>query len=256
MKFDTEKVKQELYTGVISDVLDGMGYRDQALPGGAIAGLSDETVIFGPAFTSIGTQVYSMPPDPLTAQCKVVDQLGEGEIYVLVTRGEYNCAVFGELFATAVRQRGGAGVLLDGYARDVKALKAMDFPLFYRGRDTRTSKGRCEINECQIPVVMEGVTICPGDYIFGDADGRGHHPKGYCGRGAGEVLPDRKKGGSGPGRPATRRLPTEGLRRDRRHLTGKWRTIIRYKGRSCGASPLRFLTLFAVFLQEAPFKSR
>lgn len=112
-----------------------------------------------------------MPPDPLTAQCKVVDQLGEGEIYVLVTRGEYNCAVFGELFATAVRQRGGAGVLLDGYARDVKALKAMDFPLFYRGRDTRTSKGRCEINECQIPVVMEGVTICPGDYIFGDADG-------------------------------------------------------------------------------------
>ena len=34
MKFDTEKVKQELYTGVISDVLDGMGYRDQALPGG------------------------------------------------------------------------------------------------------------------------------------------------------------------------------------------------------------------------------
>lgn len=171
MKFDTEKVKQELYTGVISDVLDGMGYRDQALPGGAIAGLSDETVIFGPAFTSIGTQVYSMPPDPLTAQCKVVDQLGEGEIYVLVTRGEYNCAVFGELFATAVRQRGGAGVLLDGYARDVKALKAMDFPLFYRGRDTRTSKGRCEINECQSPVVMEGVTICPGDYIFGDADG-------------------------------------------------------------------------------------
>ena len=53
----------------------------------------------------------------------------------------------------------------------MKALKAMDFPLFYRGRDTRTSKGRCEINECQIPVVMEGVTICPGDYIFGDADG-------------------------------------------------------------------------------------
>lgn len=170
MKYDVEKVKESLYTGVLSDVLDGLGYRDQTLPGG-IGGLCDDTVIFGPAFTSIGTQVYSMPDDPLTAQCKVVDQLGEGEIYVLVTRGEYNCAVFGELFATAVRQRGGAGVLLDGFARDVKALNAMHFPLFYRGRDPRSSKGRCEINECQIPVTIDGVTINPGDYIFGDIDG-------------------------------------------------------------------------------------
>ena len=170
MKYETEKVKQTLYSGILCDVLDGLGYRNQALSN-AIAGLSDDTVIFGPAFTSIGTQVYSMPADPLTAQCKVVDQLGQGEIYVLVTRGEYNCAVFGELFATAVRQRGGAGVLLDGYARDVKALKEMQFPLFYRGKDPRTSKGRCEINECQIPVTMDGVTINPGDYIFGDVDG-------------------------------------------------------------------------------------
>ena len=100
-----------------------------------------------------------------------MDQLGEGEIYVLVTRGEYNCAVFGELFATAINQRGGAGVLLDAYARDIKQLKEMDFPLFYRGKNPKTSKGRCEINECQIPVVMDGVTINPGDYIFGDCDG-------------------------------------------------------------------------------------
>ena len=117
--------------------------------------LQDDVVIFGPAFTSIGTQVYSMPENPLTAQCKVVDQLSEGEVYVLVTRGDYNCAVFGELFATAVQGKKGAGVLLDGLARDVKQLKEMNFPLFYRGRNPKTSKGRCEINECQIPVLME-----------------------------------------------------------------------------------------------------
>lgn len=133
--------------------------------------LTEDTVIFGPAFTSIGTQVYSMPENPLIAQTRVVDQLGEGEIYVLVTRGEYNCAVFGELFATAINQRKGAGVLLDAYARDIKQLKAMNFPLFYRGKNPKTSKGRCEINECQIPVIMDGVTINPGDYIFGDCDG-------------------------------------------------------------------------------------
>ena len=170
MALNSEMIKEILYSGIISDVLDGMGYRNQALAGG-ISPLTDDTVIFGPVFTSIGTTVYSMPENPLVAQCKVVDQLGEDEIYVLVTRGDYNCAVFGELFATAVNARKGAGVLLDGYARDVKALKEMKFPLFYKGRDVRTSKGRCEINECQIPVILDGVTIRPGDYIFGDIDG-------------------------------------------------------------------------------------
>ncbi len=172
MKYDGRigELKGQLYAGILCDVLDHKGYRNQALSN-EIYGLTDDTVIFGPAFTSIGTEVYSMPEDPLTAQCKVVDQLGENEIYVLVTRGNYACAVFGELFATAVKGRKGAGVLLDAYARDMKALNAMDFPLFYRGKNPKTSKGRCEINECQIPVIMDGVTINPGDYIFGDIDG-------------------------------------------------------------------------------------
>ena len=170
MKYQVNEVKEKLYSGVISDVLDQHGYRFQSLPNDLMP-LMEDTVLFGPAFTSIGTQVYSMPEDPLTAQCKVVDQLQSGQIYVLVTRGEYCCAVFGELFATAVQKRGGEGVLLDGYARDLKALKKMKFPLFYKGRDPRTSKGRCEINECQVPVTLGGVTIHPDDYIFGDLDG-------------------------------------------------------------------------------------
>lgn len=170
MKYNLNAVKNSLYSGILCDVLDGLGYRNQALSN-AIYGLTEDTIIFGPAFTSIGTQVYSMPENPLIAQTRVVDQLREGEIYVLVTRGEYNCAVFGELFATAINQRGGAGVLLDAYARDIKALKEMNFPLFYRGKNPKTSKGRCEINECQIPITIDGVTINPGDYIFGDTDG-------------------------------------------------------------------------------------
>lgn len=168
--YDRTFLKENLYSGVLCDVMDGMGYRNQSI-GQKLFPLRDDDVIFGPAFTSIATVVYSMPEHPLTAQCKVVDQLSQGEIYVLVTRGEYNCAVFGELFATAVKQRKGAGVLLDGYIRDIKALKTMDLPLFYAGRDPRTSKGRTEIDECQIPVVLDGVTIRPGDLIFGDIDG-------------------------------------------------------------------------------------
>lgn len=170
MRYDIDLIKKNIYSGILCDVMDGMGYRNQALSG-EIMPLMEDTVIFGPAFTSIGTEVYSMPENPLVAQCKVVDQLKEGEVYVLATRGSYNCAVFGELFATAVQAKKGVGVLLDGYARDLKVLKQMNFPVCYRGRNPKTSKGRCEINESQIPIIIDGVTINPGDYIFSDIDG-------------------------------------------------------------------------------------
>lgn len=175
-KYDNEFLKETLYAGIICDVLDQMGYRDQALSNN-IHGLKADTKLFGPAFTAIGTEVYSMPEDPLTAQCRTVDMLQEGEIYTLVIRGNYNCAVFGELFATGILGRKGAGVLIDGYARDLKALNEMNFPLFYRGVSPLTSKGRCEINECQIPITIDGITINPGDYIFADIDGTVVIPK-------------------------------------------------------------------------------
>lgn len=168
---DFEEIrKKRIGSAVMSDVLDAMGYRNQAM-NGSVHPLLENTYLCGPAFTSIGTQVYSMPDDPLTAQCKIVDQLSEGEVYILVIRGEKNCAVFGELFANGVLNRKGVGVLTDGYARDIRQLRQMQFPIIFGGIDPRTSKGRCEINECQIPVEMDGVTIFPGDIVVGDEDG-------------------------------------------------------------------------------------
>ncbi len=165
-----EKMKNELCTGIISDVMDQMGFNNQTL-GNAIQPLKDETVIFGPAFTALANEVYSMPEDPLTAQAKIVDQLQEGEIFVLATRGRNNCATFGDLFATRVKAKKAAGVLLDSYARDLRDLKKMNFPLFYKGSNPRTSKGRTEINESHLTVSIDGVKIKHGDYIYGDIDG-------------------------------------------------------------------------------------
>jgi regulator of RNase E activity RraA len=170
MTVNLKKLKENVYSGILCDVMDGMGYRNQSL-GNELRPLTDGTVIFGPAYTCIANEVYSMPENPLVAQTLIVDRLGEDEVLVLTTRGEYNCAVFGELFATAVNGRKGAGVLLDAYARDIKQIKEMEFPLFYKGTNPNTSKGRAEINESQLPVKIDGVVINPGDIIFGDIDG-------------------------------------------------------------------------------------
>lgn len=169
-KYSMEELRSMLYSGLICDVLDQMGYHHQFFSGEMNA-LLPETVVFGKAFTAVATQVYSMPEDPLTAQCRVLDQMQPGEVFVLTTRGEYNCAILGELMATAIKSKGGTGAILDGMARDLKTVREMKFPLVYRGHLPSTSKGRAEVNECQIPIVIDGVTIHPGDYVFGDIDG-------------------------------------------------------------------------------------
>ena len=169
-KYTMEELKDILYSGIICDVLDQMGLRHQYL-GPEMGTVLPDTVVFGRAFTAVATQVYAMPESPLTAQCEVLDQMQKDDVLVLTTRGAYNCAILGELMATAIRSKGGTGAILDGLARDLKSVREMKFPLIYRGHLPNTSKGRAEVNECKIPIQIDGVTINPGDYVFGDIDG-------------------------------------------------------------------------------------
>ena len=168
--YSIDYLKENLYSGLLADVLDQMGYRNQCLSPQMDA-LLPETIVCGRAFTCIATEVYSMPKDPLTAQCKVIDQMQEDDVLVLTTRGNYTCAILGELMATAILQKGGTGAILDGLARDLKTVREMKFPLVYRGHSPLTSKGRAEVNECCLPINIDGVTIYPGDIVFGDIDG-------------------------------------------------------------------------------------
>ena len=47
----------------------------------------------------------------------------------------------------------------------------MTFPVFGIGRTPADSKGRIDVTKLRIPIVIDGVTIHPGDYILGDVDG-------------------------------------------------------------------------------------
>ncbi|MCD8197144.1 MAG: RraA family protein [Lachnospiraceae bacterium] len=169
-EYTIEYLKENLYSGLVCDVLDSMGYRNQFL-GREMDALFPDTVVVGRAFTCIATEVYSMPEDPLTAQCRCIDQMKEDDVMVLTTRGNYSCAILGELMSLAILQKGGVGAVLDGMARDLKVVREMNFPLIYRGHLPSSSKGRAEVNECLVPIQIDGVTINPGDIVFGDIDG-------------------------------------------------------------------------------------
>ena len=80
-------------------------------------------------------------------------------------------APWGELLSTAARARGAAGALMDGCTRDIKAIRAMGFPVFHGGIAPLDSRGRGRVMAIDVPIECAGVAVSSGDLVFGDADG-------------------------------------------------------------------------------------
>lgn len=127
----------------------------------------------GRARTAAFMEVYHVPPgsNPYDLEIALVDSLKVDEIPVFACSNPARIAPWGELLSTAAKVRGAAGVLMDGCTRDVKAIRAMGFPVFHGGIAPLDSKGRGKIMAIDVPVECGGVAVCPGDLIFGDADG-------------------------------------------------------------------------------------
>jgi len=169
-RMDMEQLRQTLYSGLVCDVLDYFGYRNQSL-GADFQPIKPDTVIFGRAYTVTSQTVYDMPENALVNQCRSIEGVEEGSIYVLSHLGPYTSSVWGEIMSTAARMKKGVGALVDGMIRDTKQMKEMDFPVISRGHLPTTAKGRTEITGWKVPVVIDGVRINPGDLVFGDIDG-------------------------------------------------------------------------------------
>jgi regulator of RNase E activity RraA len=172
MSADLGRVAARLFTAVLSDTLDGLGYRDQALPS-HIRPLDDGLVMAGRARTGVYREVYHVEPgeNPYELEIALIDDLKVGEVAVLACGGSRRIAPWGELLSTAAHARGAAGCVTDGFVRDIRATRAMRFPVFHGGIAPLDSKGRGKVAAIDVPVEVAGVAVAPGDLVFGDADG-------------------------------------------------------------------------------------
>jgi len=166
------RIRKELYTAVLSDVLDGLGYRHQAMPPG-IRPLDDALVLAGYARTGIYREVYHIAPDvnPYELEIALVDDLKPDDVAVFGCGGSRRIAPWGELLSTASRARGAAGCVTDGMARDIRAIRVLSFPVFHGGIAPLDSKGRGIVAEIDVPIECAGVAVASGDLVVGDADG-------------------------------------------------------------------------------------
>jgi len=162
-------MKTELYTGVLCDMLDTLGYSHQFLPR-EIQALRPDDVMVGRAFPTIICDVYGQQDQPLGLLPEAVDNILEGEVYI-VTGGDRRCAYFGEIMTATIKARHAAGAVIDGYMRDTKSVLEQDFPVFSMGRDARGSLYRNKVLAYRVPVEIGGIHIDPGDLVFGDIDG-------------------------------------------------------------------------------------
>jgi 4-hydroxy-4-methyl-2-oxoglutarate aldolase len=167
-----ETVRRSLYAAVLSDVLDAHGYRHQVLPPW-VRPLDDGVVLCGPARTGLYRDVYHVPPghNPYELEIALIDDLRPGDVVVLGCGRSGRIAPWGELLTTASMARGAHGCVTDGLVRDIRAIREMRFPVFHGGIGPLDSKGRGEVCAIDVPIECAGVTVNPGDLVFGDADG-------------------------------------------------------------------------------------
>jgi len=171
-----EFAEQNLYTAVVSDSLDQLGVRNQAMRE-YIRPLYASCKMAGWARTILCSDLYHIPADPYSIEIEAVDSLLPGEIAVVGTQHSIRNAPWGELLSTASRARGARGAVIDGLVRDVKKIEELGFPVFATGIKPVDSMGRGCVTAYNVPVDCGEVLVHPGDFVFADFDGTVVVPK-------------------------------------------------------------------------------
>lgn len=160
---------ERLYTGAVNDVLREMCLTNVALPP-EIMPLRDEMVVCGPAFT-IRSNADPTLSGELERRVEMLDLLRPGHVCVWNANGDDKASHWGEVMTAASRQRGCRGAIVDGGIRDTKGILSQNFPIWCRYRTSNGSLSRAKMTGFQVPVMVGGVLIKPGDIIMADIDG-------------------------------------------------------------------------------------
>lgn len=159
-----------LYPAVVSDILDGLGYRQQVMAP-RIRPLYPEAKVIGFARTVRAEPVDGPPEDPrdnYRAQIEAIESMGSQHVMVV---SEIETCIWGELLSLASQKQGARGIVIDGYTRDCDGVIELEFPTFCAGIHSADALGRIEVVEHSCDIVSGGVTVRDGDLILGNYDG-------------------------------------------------------------------------------------
>lgn len=161
---------EQLYTGLVADVLDSMGYKDQTMDP-SITPVDPAQTVAGAAYPATGRRNRSVDYEAQIQ--RFLQMLGDvpAESCLVVSANTDNSAQVGELTTRALAARNCRGVVTDGGTRDTQFIQEQGFPVYVRFRTPADSLYRWELLDWDATAVVGGVEVTPGDIVFGDIDG-------------------------------------------------------------------------------------
>jgi len=152
----------------VSDALDSLGL-PPAVTGLVALGASRR--IAGPVRT-----VKLAPGKPPGGTSRhlgtaAIEAAQPGDLIVIEHSSGTECAGWGGVLSIGAQLKGVAGVIIDGFARDIDEARALQFPLYARGACARTARGRVCEQDYDCTIEIGGVTVRPGDLALADASG-------------------------------------------------------------------------------------
>lgn len=132
--------------------------------------------LFGPAVTVsyFPTCSAALDPERYNFGNLFLEAVGEqpaGKVLVLASNGHPEVSLAGGTKLSRAHHHQLAGVLADGRLRDFDELAGYGFAAYCRGEATKWGGGVVTPFQANVPVVIEGVGIQPGDYIHADSSG-------------------------------------------------------------------------------------
>lgn len=167
-------IKEKLYVPAVCDILDTLGFRQQAMHQRIRPLLPDlrRCGFAGRARTIRWMDTdYVVAADPYGLELEAMDSLRPGDAVIHSSDFSGSNAPWGELMSTVAKRNGAVGCVCDSQIRDCVRIIEMGFPVYYAGIRPLDSQGRARVMAYDVPVRCGEVLVNPGELVIADYDG-------------------------------------------------------------------------------------